>query len=414
MDEARLRTVGRRQVIHIGGFDPVEPDRLNHRLLSGLGKFGPLWNVAATASAPELSADGRVMTWRVETTGPNWSTETRYTVLRWDDLIAPYMAKPWWRKMIDGYAALFHFLVSGTIWRYFVANPRYGMFVLYPFLLLIAFAALSVLTAGAIAGTDLPLAALAGIVVGIGLFVFLLRWAGSFFHLYFALADWCFAAELVKGKAEGLSQCLDQFADEVVARVGEARDDEIVLSGVSFGAVMMAEALARALTRDPDLCRRGPAVAFLTIGSSILKIGLHPGAVDLKAAVSRVAREPSLFWIEYQSKVDPINFFKTDPVAMMGLPPTGKPIVKTMRLRETMTPEEYRFLKVNFLRLHRQFAMPNSRRYHYDFYLICFGPMPLAERVLLGEKAAAAIGEDGSYRGVQPSARDRARMAAAQ
>jgi hypothetical protein len=40
--------------------------------------------------------------------------------------------------------------------------------------------------------------------------------------------------------------------------------------------------------------------------------------------------------------------------------------------------------------------------------------MPLAERVLLGERAAGAIGEDGSYRGVQPSARDRARMAAAQ
>jgi hypothetical protein len=414
MDETRLRTVGRRHVIHIGGFDPVEPDRLNHRMVSGLGKFGPLWNVAAKASPPELSADGRVMTWTVGTTGPNWSTETRYTVLRWDDIIAPYMAKPWWRKIIDGFAGLLHFVLTGTVGRYFAANARYGMFVLYPFLLLVAFAAIGFFAGRTIARLDLPLSAVAGVAVGVALFVVLLRWAGRFFHLYFALADWSFAADLAQGRVPGLDQCIDQFAGEVVARIGEARDDEVILSGVSLGAVVMAETLARALKRDPELCRRGPAVAFLTIGSSILKIGLHPRAADLKAAVGRVAREPSLFWIEYQSKVDPINFFKTDPVERMGLPPTGKPIVKTMRLRETMTPEEYRFLKVNFLRLHRQFAMPNSRRYHYDFYLICFGPMPLAERVLLGEKATAAIGDDGSYRRVQPSPGDKARMAAAQ
>jgi hypothetical protein len=324
------------------------------------------------------------------------------------------MAKPWWRKIIDGFAGLLHFVLTGTVGRYFAANARYGMFVLYPFLLLVAFAAIGFFAGRTIARLDLPLSAVIGTVVGVALFVVLLRWAGRFFHLYFALADWSFAADLAQGRVRGLDQCIDQFAGEVVARIGEARDDEVILSGVSLGAVVMAETLARALKRDPELCRRGPAVAFLTIGSSILKIGLHPRAASLKAAVGRVAREPSLFWIEYQSKVDPINFFQTDPVERMGLPPTGKPIVKTMRLRETMTPEEYRFLKVNFLRLHRQFAMPNSRRYHYDFYLICFGPMPLAERVLLGEKATAAIGDDGSYRRVQPSPRDKARMAAAQ
>jgi len=136
----------------------------------------------------------------------------------------------------------------------------------------------------------------------------------------------------------------------------------------------------------------------MTIGSSSLKIGLHPGAADLRASVAKVAGEQSVQWIEYQSKVDPINFFGTNPVERMGLPPTGKPIVRTIRIRETMTPEEYRFLFANFLRLHRQFAMPNSRRYFYDFYLICFGPMPLADRLALDRRAIEAIADDGSYR----------------
>jgi hypothetical protein len=89
----------------------------------------------------------------------------------------------------------------------------------------------------------------------------------------------------------------------------------------------------------------------------------------------------------------------------MGLPATGKPIVKTIRIRETMTAKEYRYLRVNFLRLHRQFAMPNSRRYYYDYYMICFGPMPLARRVALGPRAMATFGEDGSYRPMAPHAK---------
>jgi hypothetical protein len=402
MDEASARRVERRLVVHIGGFDPVEPDRLDHRLVSGIEKFAALWNITASSSPPELSSDGRVMTWQVEARGPNWLTETTYTVLRWDDLIAGYMQKRWWRRFFDGFAALSHFALSGTIGRYFVANARYGMFVLYPFFLLVGFAVASFYLGKVIAGVDLPLALPVGVLIGLATFLILLRWAGNFFHLYFALADWCFAAELVRGEAVGLEQCLDQFADEVVVRIKGDKYDEVILSGVSLGAVMMAETLARALARDPNLCHHGPTVAFLTIGSSILKIGLHPKARSLKSAVARVSREQSLFWAEYQSKVDPINFFKTDPVTSMGLPPTGKPIVTTMRIRETMTPQEYMYLKVNFLRLHRQFAMPNSRRYFYDFFLICFGPMSLAERVALGRAAAAAIGEDGSYSALQP------------
>ncbi len=412
MVEARSRPVQRRLFIHAGGFDPVEPDRLDHRLVGGLTRFAALWGIEAHASAPELSPDGRAMRWDVDAQGPNWKTETRYIVLRWDDRIAHYTKIPWWRKVVDGFSALLHFTFNGTIFRYFAANARYGMFVLYPFLLLALFAVLAFFAGRWIASTGFPLAALVGTLFGLGLFVTLLRWAGNYFHLYFALSDWRFAADVAQGKAPGFDDCLDEFAGEVLAAVRQADYDEIILSGVSLGGVVMAETLARALERDPSLGRRKNLV-FLTIGSSILKIGLHPRAVSLKKAVARVSVEPDLFWIEYQSKVDPINFFRTNPVEWMGLPAVGRPIVKTIRLRETLKPEEYRYLKVNFLRLHRQFAMPNTRRYFYDFFLICFGPMPLQQRVELGARATATIGLDGSYRGV-PAPRGPARAAAAE
>jgi hypothetical protein len=161
--------------------------------------------------------------------------------------------------------------------------------------------------------------------------------------------------------------------------------------------VMMSEAIARALVRAPRMCRRNGRLVFLTVGSSILKIGLHPAAGRLREVVGKVGSEKPLLWVEYQAKVDFINFFDTDPVADLGNPATGKPIVRMVRIREMMSDEEYRRAQRNSLLLHRQFVMPNSRRYYYDFYQICFGPMLMPERIRLGNQVVSAFADDGSY-----------------
>lgn len=400
MEEAGSRIVARRRVIHVGGFDPVEPERLDRRMEGGTSRLESLWGAKVKATPPILSSDERIIRWQVEAAGPNWSTATDFTILRWDEFVLRYMGLPWWRKILRGYGALGHFLLNGTIFRYFAANLRYGLFVLYPLFLLIFFAGLALSVAILLSRSGLPAGGLIGVVAGLALLVLLLHWAGSRLHVYFALADWAFAADLAKGRVEGFDACLDQFAQEIVRAASAADCDEVLLSGVSLGAVVMVEALARALDRDPRLCGHGPAVAFMTIGSSVLKIGLHSDSDSLKSAIGRVSRADRLLWIEYQSKIDPINFFKSDPVRDLGLPVTGKPVVRTIHIRKTMTPEEYRSLRTNFLRLHRQFSMPNSVRYFYDFYLICLGPMSLARRVALGERAVHAIGPDGSWREV--------------
>jgi len=256
MTEFSRSPVTQRQVFHIGGFDPVDTDRLNHRMVSGLSKLAALWSIEAKCGGSELSADGRVMSWRVEAGGPNWTTVTDFTLLRWDDLIAVYMGKPRWRKILEGYGAILHFTANGTVLRYFAANGRYGMFVLYPFFLMIGFVLAAVVFGKTVAGLALPFAGAFGVAAGLLLFVALLKWAGPYFHLYFALADWSFAADLARNNVRGLAECIDQFAEEIVRRVRNCSCDEVVLSGVSLGAVLMAEALARALDRDPDIGRR--------------------------------------------------------------------------------------------------------------------------------------------------------------
>jgi hypothetical protein len=235
--------------------------------------------------------------------------------------------------------------------------------------------------------------------VALAAFALLMRFGGSYFYLDFALADWAFAADLARRDIPGLDAMVERFASEVFAATRDSEADEVLLSSISLGAVMMSEAIVRALAGAPGMCRRNRRLAFLTVGSSILKIGLHPAAEKLRAVVGKVGGEKPLLWVEYQAKVDFINFYKTDPVAELGNPATGKPIVRMVRIREMMSDDDYRRARRNSLLLHRQFVMPNGRRYFYDFYQICFGPMLMPARIRLGNGVVGAFADDGSYVG---------------
>jgi hypothetical protein len=392
-----FRPVRRRSVIHISGFDVIGIDGLDRRLKSGLRKFAALWGATAVSGAPTSSEDGRSVTWEVEAAGPNWQTHCRYTMLRWDEVMLPYVQRSWLGRVVRGYRALFEFVANGTVARYFKANIRYGLFCIYPLLVLAGFLVLGTLAGIAAAALGVPAPAAVAPLIGIAVFVLLMRFLGSYFYLDFALADWAFAADLARDDIPGMDAVLTRFRDEVAAVLGDRDTDEILLSGVSLGAVMLVEAIDR-LMRQGRVRRFGRRVAFLTVGSSILKIGLHPAAERLRKAVGRVGAEKSLLWVEYQAKVDPINFYKTDPVKHLGNRPTGRPVVRQIRIRNMMSAEDYRRAQRSSLHMHRQFVMPNARRYFYDFYQIHFGPLPLAARLRLKEAAAEVFAADGAVR----------------
>lgn len=396
--QAPLRLVSRRRVVHISGFEPVGLSVLDRRLKSGLRKFGALWGARTQCSEPVVSEDRRAVTWQVESRGPNWTTQIHYTVLRWDELMEPYTGRSWTGRMLHGYKALFELVFNGTLAAYFRANVRYGLFFLYPLLLLLGFLLLGI-AAGIVASmVGVPWPAVTAPLVGIAVFVLLLRFLGAYFYLDFALADWAFAADLSRDAIPGIEPVLERFTDEVFAALRDPDADDVLLSSVSLGAVMLAEAIDRIYASEPEADVYFRRAALLTVGSSILKIGLHPAAERFRRLVGRVGAENDLFWTEYQAKVDPINFYKTDPVADLGNAATGRPLVRQVRIRDMMTDADYRRAQRSSLHLHRQFVMPNGKRYFYDFYQISFGPIALKDRTRIGERITTIFGRDGRFR----------------
>jgi hypothetical protein len=386
--------ITKRLVVHVGGYDPMPPATVHSRFIREARRFESTWSVRTSVSSCEIEKE--VATWRVATSGPDWSTDATVRLLRWDDVIERIGQRRPVPRLGLGLLAFLEIVGSGAFFRYLRANWRYGLFFLYPYLLLAIFAGLGVAAGAAVARTGWVLAPLMGLVTALAVFWLLTIWIGGRLSLPHLLDDWIFSRDYVRTGDAGLAERLEHMAGDVAraARSGEA--DEIVIVGHSLGAVLAVDLLARILRIEPRLGQAGTPLRLLTIGSSLLKIGLIRHARRFREMVGEVAAARHVPWAEYQALTDVMNFYKTDPVAEMGLEPRGRPLIRIVRLRRMLDPKAYARMRGNFFRLHCQFISGNDRRAAYDYFMTLLGPLPFKQLVGSADGAVSLIGPDGS------------------
>src|SRR5262249_3990874 len=125
------------------------------------------------------------------------------------------------------------------------------------------------------------------------------------------------------------------------------------------------------------------------------------------ACADRVAAEESISWGEFQSRQDPISFFRFDPVRLRALEDNDghKPHVRIINFRDLLEPRSMRRIAWNFMRIHYQFVMAAERRSVYDFFMLLIGPAPFAQAIWAPRGCAELIGNDGAYLAAPPPTR---------
>jgi len=114
-------------------------------------------------------------------------------------------------------------------------------------------------------------------------------------------------------------------------------------------------------------------ITILTVGSTALKVGLHPKATWFRKQVQALNDAPKVQWLEYQCRTDFINFFRTNPEKLMGVVDGKKPDIVEIRIKNMVDDKTYNRIRRNFFRVHYQFVFGNTKQYYYDFMDICFG-----------------------------------------
>jgi hypothetical protein len=142
----------------------------------------------------------------------------------------------------------------------------------------------------------------------------------------------------------------------------------------------------------------------LTIGSVTPAVALHPRAVKMREIIRRLAIEPSINWIECQSRKDPLNFSGFDSVEGVGIhlgPERCNPLPWQIRFRDMLGPELYRKLRWKHFRLHFQYIMANQMRAPYDYFMLIGSPVPTIEWAKRQRDVIAEFSPDGEYLGAQ-------------
>jgi hypothetical protein len=372
--------IERRHVFHIGGYDPVVPEKQLDRLRKSLSRFHKTWNVSSETSAiVHLSKVSS--SWELKACGPNWATHVTFEMLRWDDLVFLDSRRPILSRIWQSALTLLDFTATGTLFRYFRASWKYAGFFIFPYFSLAAFALGSFGMGYAVARilrlTGFP-ATILGAVISVPIFMALIHWLDPRRRISHALDDAIFSRQFLYGRRLEMEKRIDDFANIILERARKADVDEILIVAHSLGAAIAIASIARSLKQDAQLAEHGSPLCILTVGATIPKFSLHPKGEEFRQATRAVAAEMPIRWAEYQARDDVISFYRFDPVTLTRVNRgdlDGRPNIRRVQIHSMMNEASFRRHRFNFMRLHYQFLMGNDQRAAYDYCMITCGPL---------------------------------------
>ncbi len=391
--------VRRRHIIYLQGYDPRGLAQYYRMFRTELRKFGRLYAVKSSVTRP-TTTDTTVASWTIDTAGDDWQTTTTYDFLRLEDLIQTDLAWPLWKTILWAEVIYWRLVLNGTLWRFARAHWRFAVFISYPHYVLFN----EVLLTGALGwgmrsllewlGFPSFVSAIAGFLVFVAAFGWLARASERRTYMLYLMADTIFTWQFSHRNRPDWDERIESFARHLVRVAQDSDADEIVVVGHSSGSFLGTEMLARALELDPDLGRRRSRMMLLTIGGNLPIVGFHRASRSFREHLLRLAVEPTVDWIDCQSRKDVMNFFPFDPIAAHGLDPgpaARNPRIWFLRLRDLVDPARYNVFRWKFFRVHFQFVMANERPNAYDFFAIVCGPVPLKERFDHPDAALATL-----------------------
>lgn len=391
--------VRRRLTLHIYGYWRTDPLAFHRRFARDLDTFARTWALSTEIGPASLDADHAG--WRTRVRGEGIDAQTDFRVLRLDAMIAARQRRPLVLRLGLGFYGLLDFVASRAFLGYLRLRWPYAMLTALP-LILAAMLGLLAVWGGRIAGAD-------NVVLGVAAAAAL--WITGFalclkpFRILEMLDNWAFASRLARGLEPALERSIEGAARDLTAEGLAGAYDEILVIGHSLGAVLalhLAERLAERTRPAAAGAVRGlphegePRFGLLTVGSSLLKIGLHPAATDLRRATARVVATPSIVWADYQSRLDVMGFHGHDPVSAMGLPAPHPPIVRTAPFSRMLGPQAYRRLRFDPFRIHNQYVRANDRRCAYDYFMFACGPFRFGDLARSKGGALYRIGDGGA------------------
>lgn len=392
MATTESKQVHRRRVFYIPGYDPVHPRRYREM-------YRREGAAQAAISGYEISLSPKKTKgpygWHVDANIDGAKTIADFEVLVWSDIVRDSMSN----SIPATYAQLLRtawiYISTGTLFRLMKLRKGPVVAALYPVGMLVLQLIAALLVGGGIAyvtgllgsllldGVAEIMIRLAGAVVGLVAFVFILRWFQAWdnrFLAYYLMHDYSYSARLRGANPPELDSRLAGFGDRIADAL-QQDVDEVLVVGHSSGAHLAVKVLAD-MIRAGKVADDGPVLGFLSLGQVVPMVSFLPDAEQLRGDLQYLSARDELTWIDVSAPGDGCAFALCDPVTVSGVAPKDKkwPLVFSAAFSETLSPARWKELKRRFFRLHFQYLCAFDRPRDYDYFRITGGSMTLAAR----------------------------------
>jgi hypothetical protein len=371
-----MRRIEKRVVLHFPGFEPLDAAAHRARYGRSAKQSASVWDYSADVG--ELQEFGAAPYFDVRTNGDGWETNSRIHVLDHDGIVKMLNGRNLVVRLVMGFLAAMRVAFGGGLTRYFRHAWRFGLFFIFPFLLVLIGLLISSLIVQMPRHAGLPdWTLLLTVPAAIAFFVYVYLPQAERLHTVHLFADWELAVAMA-GSKDASVECWIEACAKSAREALDQPADEYVISSHSMGSSAAAHVIGLLLEREPELFV-GKRVVFSTLGSAILQCSLLRSASVLRSRVGLIARCQQIFWTDVHCLTDAIHFYKTRVAAVCGHADAPQPTIIFIRFKTMLTEEHYRRIKKDFLRMHRQYVLGPDRRAAFDFTLMTAGPLPAAD-----------------------------------
>lgn len=371
-----MTQVKKRVVLHFPGFEPLDAAAHRARYIRSARQSAAVWDY--TIEVGELQPFGAAPFFDVHARSERWETESRVHMVDHNHLVGMLNGRNLPSRLALGYLAALRVAVGGGMTGYFRYAWRFGLFFIFPFLLILSGLLLSLLIA--LAPHDFGLSAwslLASVPLAVLFFLYGLLPLTDRLHTLHLFSDWEMAVAMAGLHGLDAEGWIDQCAASVRQAMDESAD-EYVISSHSMGSTVAAHVIGRLLEREPALFA-GKRVSFVTLGSAILQCALFRSAKVLRGRVGLIAGCPGISWIDVHCLTDAIHFYKAKVVALCGHAQARQAEIIFIRFKTMLSDVHYKKIRRDFLRVHRQYVLGPDMKSQFDFTVMTAGPLPASD-----------------------------------
>lgn len=309
----------------------------------------------------------------------NFTSE--YHLLSILDLIAPYFRQSILQAMWQALTMFWMMISSKIIFKCLIHSFKFGLFILYPFIILfLSMAAswgLSALLSSQLVPQEYSWVCIPIFLLIFYLFLALLKKTDQFHYIFYLLGDFYFSQTAVRNKNEALNTRIDRFAHDIVNTLSKTdENEEILIVGHSSGGLLAIQLMATLCDiAPPETVSR---LSLLTMGNQA-SLGFLNNAEVFHKNIDTLLKSPGITWRDVFAPQDVISSGKLEVNKFFSGQLSSGYECMSARLGESLTPENYKIMVHKFFRIHMQYLRSSETGRGFDYFQLLNSPMRLKD-----------------------------------